>query len=176
MHGIIHSELKKYVETKHGSDVWELLLKKAGLQHKIYLTGGTYRDEDAKAIVSEASTLTGTPVEQILEDFGEFLAPNLMKLYGSLVEPRWKTMEMLLHTEETIHRVIRLRNRGAQPPKLSFTKTGENELHFYYNSERNMSSVAIGIIKGIAKYYSETVKIYPQKKPTGSCEMTIKIF
>lgn len=153
-----------------------MLLKKAGFQHKIYLAGGTYRDEDAKAIVGEASTLTGTPVDQILEDFGEFLAPDLMKFYGSLVEPKWKTMDMLLHTEETIHRVIRIRNRGAQPPKLSFKKTGENELRFYYNSERNMPSVAVGIMKGVAKYYGETVKIYPQKKPNGSCEMTIKIF
>ena len=176
MHGIIHSGLKKYVETKHGQDVWNILLVKVGLQHKIYLTGGIYSDEEAKAIVAAASMMTGTPVDKILEDFGEFLAPDLMELYGSLVEPKWKTMDMLLNTEKTIHRVVRMRNSGAKPPKLSFTKTGENELSFYYNSERNMSSVAKGIIKGVAKYYGETVKIFQQKNPNGSCEMTIKVF
>ncbi len=34
MHGIIHSELKKYVETNHGQDVWDILLEKAGYNIK----------------------------------------------------------------------------------------------------------------------------------------------
>jgi len=175
MHGIIHSELKKYVETKYGSEVWEKLLSEVGLKHKIYLTVGTYPDEEAMTIVKTASESTNIPVDHILEDFGVFITPDLMKMYGSLIDPEWKSMEMLLHTEETIHRVVRMKNPGAKPPKLSFRKIGPNELCLSYASERQMSAVAKGIIKGVAKYYGEDAEIREFKKPDGSCEMTINI-
>ena len=175
MHGIIHAELKKYVETNHGSDAWKAILKEAGLSNKIYMTISTYPDEEVVAIVTAASKLTQTPAENILEDFGEFIAPDLMIMYQPLIKPEWKTMEMLLHTEETIHRVVRLNNPGADPPRLQFEATGPNTLKFTYTSPRQMSAVAKGIIKGVAKHYGETLTIQERKRADGGSEMQIKV-
>ena len=44
MHGIIHAELKKYVETNHGPEAWRAILDKAGLGNKIYMAISTYED------------------------------------------------------------------------------------------------------------------------------------
>ncbi len=175
MHGIIHSELKKFVETAHGADAWKAVLKEAGLGSKVYLSNTTNADEEAAAIVGAASKLTGMPADDILESFGEFIVPALMSTYGSMTKPTWKTMEMLLHTEETIHKAVRLKSPGAQPPRLKFKKTGPNKLKFNYNSWRQMSAVAKGIIKGVAKHYGETVEIQERKGPGGSSEMDITI-
>jgi hypothetical protein len=175
LHGIIHVELKKYVEARHGAEAWKTCLETAGLGQKMFLPINTYPDADAVAIVTAASKLTNTPTESLLEDFGEFIAPDLLSMYQSLVEPHWKTIELLLNTEDVIHRVVRLNNPGAQPPQLRFQQLGPNELKFYYNSPRRMAAVAKGIIKGVANHYRQTVLIREQKKPDGSSEMSITV-
>jgi hypothetical protein len=173
MHGIIHAELKKYIETRHSPDTWKACLEAAGLRGKVYLAISAYPDEEAVAIVTAAAKLTCLPVEQLLEELGEFMVPDLFSLYHSLIKPEWKTIQMLLHTEAVIHRVVRLQNPGAEPPKLHFEQVGPKELKFYYNSPRRMAAVARGIMKGIAKHYGESVSIREQKKADGSSEMSI---
>jgi hypothetical protein len=37
MHGVIFAELRNYAETKHGNGTWDALLRKAGLENKVYL-------------------------------------------------------------------------------------------------------------------------------------------
>jgi len=173
MHGIIHTELQKYIEANHGSDALTAILKEAGLSNKIYMAINTYPDEEALAIVNAASLQTFTTAEDIFEDFGEFIVPELMGIYLSLIKPEWKTRELLLHTEETIHRVVRMKNPGAKPPRLQFEEMGPNMLRLTYTSPRRMSALAKGIIKGVAKYYRETVNIQEHKRDDGSSEMLI---
>jgi len=175
MHGIIHSELKKFVETRHGADAWKAVLEEAGFSNKVYLPNTTYADQEAVAIVTAASRLTGTPAEDILESFGEFIVPALMSTYRPMIKPKWKTMEMLLNTEGTIHKAVRIKNPGAQPPSLKFKQTGPNTLKFNYNSWRRMSAVAKGIIKGVAKHYGEKVDIQERKGTGGNSEMKVTI-
>ncbi len=119
MHGIIFSELRKYVETKMGSEGWNELLAKAGLGKRIYLPIQEYPDEDMLALVGTASEVLEAPAEAILEDFGVFIAPALLGLYRTLVKPDWKTLDLLENTEHTIHSVVRARNPGARPAKLT---------------------------------------------------------
>ena len=79
MHGIIFSELKKYVETKFGSETWQALLAESGLGSKLYMTIQSYPDSDAVALVSTASKMTGQTAPAILQDFGDFIAADLVK-------------------------------------------------------------------------------------------------
>lgn len=175
MHGIIHAELKKYVETRHGANAWQACLKAAGLEDRTYVSLSAYPDSEAVAIVTAASQLTNTPAEAILEDFGTFITPDLLAIYSALIKPEWKTYEMLLRTEETIHRIVRLKNPGAQPPQLRFESTGPNKLRLLYSSPRGMAAVAKGIIRGVAAHYGEAVDISDQKNHDGSREIRITV-
>ena len=175
MHGLIHAQLDEFVETRYGADAWKTILSEAGLGDKTYLPNITYADHEAAAIISAASGLTSTPAATLLESFGEFLAPTLMASYRQLIQPSWKTIDLLLHTEETIHKVVRLRDSGPQPPRLDFQRIGPNVLKFNYNSPRRMSALARGIIKGVAKHYGERVSIEENSSTNGRSEMTITI-
>jgi hypothetical protein len=157
MHGIIFSELQKYVEAKHSPEVWRTLLKESDIGNRLYVPFQTYPDQEA--LVATASRLTGQPAGAILEDFGEFIAPDLMNLYRSLVEPSWKTLDFLERTEETIHRVVRLKNPGAEPPELKVSRAAPNEVIITYTSPRKMCGVAKGIARGVARHYNENVTI-----------------
>lgn len=176
MHGIIFAELKKYIEVRHGNDTWNTLLKEAGLGAKMYTPLNAYPDEETLALVRTASRLTGKPMSALLEDFGEFIVPDLVSLYKALVNPEWKTLDFIEHTEQTIHRVVRLKSPGAKPPELKVTRVGPTELLMVYASGRKMCAVAKGISRGAARHFNETIAITETAcMATGAPECRISI-
>src|SRR5262249_45753062 len=156
MHGIIFSELKKMAEAAFGPDGWGDLLRDAGLKSSIYMPVGDYPDADAVAIVGAAARKAGKDVKTILEDFGEFIVPELVRLYKPMIKPEWDILEFLENTEETIHRAVRTKD-GARPPALSVARTGGDQVVVTYSSARQLCGIAIGIIRGLSKHYSEPV-------------------
>jgi len=160
MHGIIFAELKKYAQARHGDDAWKVLLQTAGLPSTtLYLPIREYPDADAAAIVGAASQVTGVPAGDIMEDFGRFIAPDLLAMYRALVKPEWRTLEFLENTEETIHRVVRIKDKAAKPPEIRCERVSPAEVVIHYASHRKMCSVARGIARGVADHYGEKIDI-----------------
>lgn len=159
MHGSIFAELRKYVEVRLGVDKWPALLKEAGLESKHYLYSSEYPDAEAVSLVAAACKLTGKEISAILEDFGEFIVPALIKMYGALIKPKWRTLDVIEHTESLIHTAVRLNNPGARPPALRCTRLSPTEISVLYDSPRRMCALAVGIVRGIAKQYSERIDV-----------------
>jgi predicted hydrocarbon binding protein len=163
MHGLIHLELQKFVEERFGAKAWAELVRKAGVASEIYTPLRSYPDEQMLALVGEAVTMTGFTATTLLEEFGGALVPTYLSLYGNLLKPEWRTLEVIEHTEETIHRVVRMRHEGAQPPRLRAERTRPNEVVLTYDSPRKLCAVARGIVKGVAKQFKEMVTIDEKK-------------
>lgn len=159
MHGIIFSELRKYADTRLGAGAWNRLLTSAKLGNKLYLPIQEYPDSDVVALVGATCEATGLPMEAVLEDFGAFIAPSLLKLYRTLVQPEWKTLDVLEHTESTIHTVVRARNPGAKPANLQAVRVSPTEVDLTYRSERRLCAVAKGILRGLSEHYGESISI-----------------
>lgn len=159
MHGVIFSELRKYVEDRLGASAWDKLLREAGFSGRIFLPVMTYPDADAVALVSTAVRITGRSADALLEDFGAFIAPDLLKMYGHLLDQSWKTLDVIEHTEETIHKVVRARNPGAEPPELSCARPSKDEVVITYSSPRRMCAIAKGISRGLATHYGDSVRV-----------------
>ncbi len=94
------------------------------------------------------------------EQFGEYLVPDLFKLYADFLRPEWKTFDVLLYTETIMHGAVRKLNSAASPPVLNVTKVNNKLLIIDYYSKRRMGALAIGIIKGIAKYFNESDLVF----------------
>jgi hypothetical protein len=159
MHGIIHLELEKFVVATFGRDAWEKLLEKTQLTARLYTPVQTYPDDDIVRIVNAAVEMTGKPATEILEAFGVHVVPTYLHVYGALLDSSWKTLDVIEHTEETIHRVVRMRQPGAAPPRLQVERTSEREVVITYDSPRRLCAVARGITRGIAKHFGERVTI-----------------
>ena len=158
MHGMIFSELQNYAETKHGRGTWNALLKKAGLKSRVYLAVREYPDADMVALVLAASAMTGLPVSAVLEDFGNFIVPSLMSLYRHLLKPEWRAIDVIDHTEGTIHSVVRVKNHGAKPPQLKTKRLSPDEVLLVYTSPRQMCALAIGIGTGLGQHFHENIE------------------
>lgn len=159
MHGTILAELQKYVVTKLGADAWTNLKREAGVTTGEYDPFQIYPDAEVTNLVTTASRLTQIPVPTLLEDFGLFIAPDLLEMYWAVVQPEWRTLDVLEHTETAIHEVVRISQKGATPPYLAAERRSDNEVIINYTSARKLCPVAKGIIRGIAKHYDEDVAI-----------------
>jgi predicted hydrocarbon binding protein len=158
MHGLIFAELKKYVETKFDSKTWDLLLEKAGLKGNMYIAASVYPDGEILSLVTTACEMTGLTAKAVLEDFGEFIAPDLIAQYSFLVKPEWSYVDFLCNTEDTIHKVMRF-HKGVEPPRLAVTRISDDKAIISYDSGRRMCALLKGIARGAAKHFKEEVNL-----------------
>ena len=159
MHGIIFLELQKFARQQAGAQAWETLLSEAKLPVKSYSAVRSYDDQEILSLVGAASRILNLPATAILEAFGEFIAPALIRLYGRLLQPGWKTLDVIENTEKLIHTAVRVGNPGAKPPVLDCIRTTEDELQIMYSSERQLCCLAKGIVKGLARHFGETITL-----------------
>lgn len=177
MHGIVFGELKQYVTARLGPSGWSELLEDAGLGSKLYLAIQEYPDEELGAILGAASARTGLPAAALLQDFGDFIGPHLVRMYRMYIQPEWKTLDVIEHTEERVHKIVRLQHRGARPPYLSTTRRGDDEIVIHYASERRLCALAKGIATGIARHYGETLAVHEltcMHSGAATCEIVLR--
>ncbi len=159
MHGMIFLQLQKFAQQQAGAHAWETLLQEAKLPVKSYSAVRAYADEEMLALVGAASRVLNLPAAAILEAFGEFIAPELIRDYGRLLQPGWRTLDVIENTEQLIHTAVRVGNPGAKPPVLDCIRTAEDELQIVYSSERQLCSLAKGIVTGLARHFGETITV-----------------
>jgi hypothetical protein len=159
MQGIIFAELKKFADTALGPDAWPAISASAGFPHASYLATQTYPDEQLIALVGAAVRLSGMPAPQLLERFGAFIVPDLMRVFGAFVKREWTALDLLENTESVIHRAVRLRDTQASPPQLRIRRVSPTEVRIEYASPRRLCAVAKGIMQGVALHYGEALAI-----------------
>lgn len=155
MHGSLFMLLRRFVEFNHGYSGWANLTEAAGVENASYQMHQMYPTTELLAILKAAADASNTSTHDLLEKYGEFLVPDLMLVYKKYVRPEWRTYDMLLHTESAMHGAVKQENEQTNPPKLLVTKKGPKLLIVDYYSHRRMAGMAVGIIKGIAKFYHE---------------------
>src|SRR5262249_9802551 len=90
MLGLIFLQLRKFAQQQGGPQAWDALLREAQLPLKPSPAVRVYPDEEVLALVAAASRLLNQPPTAVLEAFGEFLAPELTRVYSRLFQPGWK--------------------------------------------------------------------------------------
>lgn len=177
MHGLIIAELHNFVVAKFGNDAWKALLKEAGIRDtRRYFPILTYPDEEVLSLVGTASRLTGIDAQLLLEDFGQFIVPSLLDVYGIVIPAGWKMLDVLEHTEDLIHQMVRKSTHHSSPPFLECRRTSDNEVVIVYKSQRRLCAVARGILKGFGERFRENIHIVEstcQQKGHSVCTIAV---
>jgi hypothetical protein len=168
MHGSMFVLLKKFVESIYDHDTWFKLHQAAGPAHSAYEMQENYPVSEMDSLIRAVADHMGIPEYELKEKFGEFLVPDLLNLYKSHLNPAWKTFETLEYTEQVMHQAARNQAVNASPPVLNVTTVGDRLLIIDYYSKRKMGALAIGIIRGIARFHHESdrVRIIPRSDPS----------
>jgi predicted hydrocarbon binding protein len=177
VHGVIFLELNRFVDARLGSAAWMEVIGSAGLTHPRYAPTQIYPDGDLQAIVAEVSRRMGLEPQQVLEEFGTYVVPSLATLYSALIDADWTLLEMLEHTESTIHRVVRIRAPGAAPPQIRCRRLAFDQVEILYSSDRRLCAFARGILRGLAALYEQPSEVTePECMLQGSpaCRILVK--
>ncbi|WP_276495859.1 heme NO-binding domain-containing protein [Pontibacter litorisediminis] len=161
MHGSIFIFLKRYIENRHDYSTWIRILESENIERVAtpYQMTEVYPVSELYTILAAGALAEGVPYPEFQQDFGEFLVPDLLLVFKKFVNPDWKTYEMLQHIGSHMHSGIKRESAQTNPPPLHVTKVGKNMLVIDYHSKRRMAGFAIGIIKGLARYFHESDKV-----------------
>ena len=98
-------------------------------------------------------------LDDLLRILGRFVGPELIGFASNMLQPDWKTFELLSKVEFLIHRTIRIQNPKAQPANMQAFRLTEDDAQVVYSSRRGLCTLAHGIIEGIADFYGENINI-----------------
>ncbi len=160
MHGLIFFYIQKFADLlATGTSTHAGLRATVVKSTAHHLPSGVYDDGEAVSLLQTIADEVGEPVPGLLGRFGDFLAPHLVKVAGSLVDPAWRTLDLIEHTESLIHSMVRAAKPGAEPPLLETVRVTSDELHLVYSSRRRLCTLAVGVMHGMAKHFGETLDI-----------------
>ncbi|MGC9400992.1 heme NO-binding domain-containing protein [Vibrio genomosp. F10] len=167
MKGLIFTEFMELVEREFGLEVLDTILDEAG-DSGIYTSVGSY---DHKALVKLIVTLskkTDIPSEQLQEVFGQSVFITLYKSMPDNAELNQcaSSFQFIRHVEDYIHLEVKKLYPDAKPPSFDFISETQTEMVFDYKSARCMSHVCLGLIKGCAEHFNESVNIATQSQTT----------
>lgn len=160
MHGLIFFYIQKFADllSKQGR-MTSAMPSMASLTSTNYLPSKSYPDEQAVSLLSRVAEASGETLPGLLEEFGIFLAPHLIKVAGHHVDPSWRTLDLIEHTESVIHTMVRATTPDATPPVIQTFRVADDELQVIYTSSRQLCRLASGIIRGVAAHYDEPIEL-----------------
>jgi Haem-NO-binding len=164
MQGLILDEMRMYVVDAFGSPTWAKVLTGSGRPaDHTYVAGQAYPDQELGMLAVHTAQITGRPLPEILEAFGEAMVPDMFKYYSILVNPRWSFIDFLLGMEPVLHSALRLHAPGALPVKVQASRTGTGSVRVVYDSPLRACAAVRGVIHGAAAHYGVQVAITEEK-------------
>jgi hypothetical protein len=160
MMGFTHQSLQKFAKFKLGACAWDSLVEGHPLPEE-YEPQERYPNEEVGLIVQALAARVHQPTASILDELGEFLAPDFVAMAKRMgvVPAEWRTLDLLEHVESHIHTQVRREMPDAAPPALIIKRPALNEARIFYSSPYKLCPMTIGLIRGIARYYGEAAAV-----------------
>lgn len=160
MKGIVFTEFLEMVEDKFGYAVVDDIIGKSNLSSNgSYTAIGTYSSHEMIQLVHNLHINSGLPLNVLYEVFGEYLFGSLSRAYSQMFEGITNSFDMFLAIDQNIHVQVKKLYPDAELPRFDVNLVDENNLKMIYSSERKMSDLAVGLIKGCLAHYKEEATI-----------------
>lgn len=165
MKGIIFTEFLDIIEETFGLDICQQMLDQAS-DKGIYTAVGSYDHLALVKLILTLSKITKIPPESLQEIFGEAVFSRLLQTMPEMADSQQGTFSFIKKVETYIHTEVKKLYPDATPPRFDFLSESETHMVMDYQSARCMSHVCLGLIKGCANHFGQTVAISmePQNK------------
>lgn len=159
MKGLVFTEFFRHVEATHGADTLDAVIDAAGLSHDgIYTSGGTYPFDEMVALVSGLCRVSGAPMPQVLEAFGEHCFAQWVHYAPAFFAD--KPLFDIYRDIDHFHEVeVRKLYPDAELPTFRMESRDARHMTIGYYSCKPLADLAIGVMKGAARYRGRSVAI-----------------
>jgi hypothetical protein len=160
MKGTIVLCLEQLVCSKFGQESWQKIRTESGVPAtKMFLP---FEDVDDATVMKLIQALCATlhlSFSQAADAFGEYWVMTYsQEMYGQHYR-KYKTAREFLLVLDTIHVLMTRTMQNAHPPRFRYEWKDEKTLIMRYASQRNLIDLAVGLIKGVGKFYKENLRV-----------------
>jgi Haem-NO-binding len=161
MYGLVNKAVEDLITTKFGTQAWEEITKKAGVDDIGFISMDPYPDEITYGLVTAAAEILEKPVDQLLEAFGEYWTLYTAREgYGDLMSISGENFEGFLDNLDSLHTRIALSFPELRPPTFACERSDDGDLVLHYHSERaGLAPMVRGLVKGLANMFEVEVDI-----------------
>ena len=159
MKGIIFNLLEDFITEKWGAETYEEILSRCPAQATIAFVGpGTYPDSDLLAIVGMATEKLGISVPVALHAFGKYCFPKLAAQFPPFVQKHNHPKPFLKTIDNIIHVEVQKLFANSEPPQITFTDPGPDQLLLTYSSKRKLCALMAGLLEGTAEHFNTPIE------------------
>lgn len=160
MKGTIIKCLEQLVITQFGKDVWEKILVDSGLDAFTTIWPlADFDDQLTLQLVGATCENLNISLEQAADAFGDYWVNVYSQKTYPVYYRRNKTARDFLLNMDKVHVEMTRRMKNARPPRFDYEWEDEQTLLIHYKSHRGLVDFAVGLARGIGKYYGEELKV-----------------
>jgi len=160
MKGIVFAEFLEMVETTFGLDTVDAIIENADLPSGgAYTAVGTYDFSEMLQLVTQLSTTTSIPVNDLLYSFGLYLFDSLAKAHPEIVSSYKNPLSLLYSIEDHIHVQVKKLYPDAELPSFKILERTDNSLTMIYSSSRGLYNLAHGLVKKTFEHFQKKVDV-----------------
>ncbi|MEW6516574.1 MAG: heme NO-binding domain-containing protein [candidate division FCPU426 bacterium] len=159
MKGTIVKCLQELVVEKFGKDKWDAVLNKVEGMPKLIMPIADIPDAMVMQAVGATCEVLGITLQQAADAFGDYwVNVYAQKMYPEFFKNR-KTAKEFILAMDAVHDVATKNMEHAHPPRFKYEWKDPKTLFFHYTSSRNLIDFAVGLLKGVARFYKENLKV-----------------
>lgn len=160
MKGVIVCCLGELVKSKFGPGIWVDTLVASGMDPKAsILVSDNVEDAMVLKVINNLCERVGITLEQAADAFGDFwvnvYAPEIYKAYFLGM----KSAKDFILKMDQVHEMTTRNIPGARPPRFTYAWENDKSLIMTYSSHRGLIAILVGLLKGVGRYFHETLKI-----------------
>lgn len=157
MYGMVNNAIKNLITDHYGEEAWEGIHAHSGVDDEIFISMNANPDEPTYNMIVTASEKLGVEAGTLLEEIGEYwLLYTAQEGYGEMLDMFGNTMMEFLQNLNHLHSRVGSVMPEFQPPTFECEKNADGNMLLHYYSDRpGLSSLVIGIMKGLCKKFNE---------------------
>ena len=161
MYGIVNKAIQGLVLEKFGTEAWDRIRKRSGVEHESFMNNTSYPDSVTFSLASAASEELAIPLNDILIAFGEYwILKTGMETYGHLMKAGGKDLRSFLYNLPNFHSRVMLLYPNLTPPEFKIEEVDDRSLRVHYFSTRQgLTYFMIGLLQGLGKMFDTRITI-----------------
>lgn len=161
MYGMVNRALQRMVEAKHGSEMWERMRDRTGVEVEVFVSSEGYPDEITYGLVGALSAELQLPVEKVLEEFGIFwVVETAQRSYGDLMAAGGESLREFLVNLPAFHDRVSMIFPHLCPPEFACSEVRECSVRMQYRSARaGLAPFVRGLFLGLGQMFGTPVAV-----------------
>jgi hypothetical protein len=161
MVGTINKALEDTICNEYGEEIWDAIKRQAKVTEATFISMDAYPDDITHRLVEAASQILDRPATEILEACGKhWTIFTIEEGYGELMAASGDTVAEFISNLDNLQARIGLSFPQLQPPSFQYQQKSDRTIILkYYSHREGLTSMLVGMLKGIGDRLNNPVKV-----------------